>query len=158
MLVPSKAVYSYPNNKPWLSREVADVIKQRLQAFQDHNTEEVERLQKETKKTVQANKRHFRGKVENNLASNNTRQVWTCLQTMTGYKPGKRSLDAEDHQTLANDLNAFYGRFDITDFSRERAVCCSGRVGPAGGQGRSADRRGGETTLPPGLPTQCQWP
>ena len=43
-------------------------------------------------------------------------------QTMTGYKPNKKSLVADDLRKLAHDLNCFYARFDSTDFSAERAV------------------------------------
>ncbi|KAL8583159.1 hypothetical protein ACOMHN_046543 [Nucella lapillus] len=107
MIVPSK-------------QEVGDILRQRHQAFQEGNKEEVKRLQKEVKKTVLANKRRFKEKVESNMASSNSRQVWSSLQTMTGYKPGKKGLDADDLQQLSRDLNTFYGRFDNTDFSAER--------------------------------------
>ncbi|KAL8579300.1 hypothetical protein ACOMHN_010884 [Nucella lapillus] len=120
MIVPSKQVRSFPNNKPWVTKEVGDILRQRQQAFQEGNKEEVKRLQKEVKKTVLANKQRFKEKVESNMASSNSRQVWSGLQTMTGYKPGKKGLDAEDLQQLSRDLNTFYGRFDNTDFSAER--------------------------------------
>jgi hypothetical protein len=120
-LVPSKEVRSYPNNKPWISREVGDVLRQRQQAFQEGDEDEVKRLQKEVRRTVQANKRRFKDRVENNLASGRSRQVWSGLQTMTGYRTGRNSLDSADQQTLANDLSTFFGRFDTTDFSTERA-------------------------------------
>ncbi|KAL8596932.1 hypothetical protein ACOMHN_062302 [Nucella lapillus] len=120
MIVPSKQVRSFSNNKPWVTKEVGDILRQRQQAFQEGNKEEVKRLQKEVKKTVLANKRRFKEKVESNMASSNSRQVWSGLQTMTGYKPGKKGLDAEDLQQLSRDLNTFYGRFDNTDFFAER--------------------------------------
>ncbi|KAL8566693.1 hypothetical protein ACOMHN_050342 [Nucella lapillus] len=120
MIVPSKQVRSFPNNNPWVTKEVGDILRQRQQAFQEGNKEEVKRLQKEVKKTVLANKRRFKEKVESNMASCNSRQVWSGLQTMTGYKPGNKGLDAEDLQQMSRDLNTFYGRFDNTDFSAVR--------------------------------------
>ena len=39
-----------------------------------------------------ANKRRFEDKVENNLASCNSRQVWSGLQAMMDNKPGKKGL------------------------------------------------------------------
>ena len=67
------------------------------------------------------NKKMFRDKVEDSFASNNSRQLWSNLQIMTGYRPNKKPLVAEDHRKLANDLKSFYARFDSTDFSSERA-------------------------------------
>ena len=43
-------------------------------------------------------------------------------RTMTGYKPNKTSLVADDLRKLVHDLNCFYTRFDFTDFSAERAA------------------------------------
>ena len=67
-------------------------------------------------------KKKFRHKVEDSFASNNSRQLWSSLQTMTGYNPNKKSLVADDPRKLAHDLNCFYARFDSTDFSAERAA------------------------------------
>ena len=121
VVVPGKEVRSYPNNKPWITKEVADILRQRQQAFKDGNKAEVRRLHGRVKRTVLANKRRYKDKVEEHLASANSRQVWKGLQTMTGYRPAKKSVDAENQQTLANDLNSFYGRFDVNDYSTERA-------------------------------------
>ena len=68
------------------------------------------------------NKKKFRHKVEDSFASNNSRQQWSSLQSMTGYNPNKKSLVADDPRKLAHDLNCFYSRFDSTDFSAERAA------------------------------------
>jgi hypothetical protein len=121
MLIPTKEVKSFPNNKPWVTREVANVLRERHQAFKAGDTPEVKRLQKEARKVILESKKKFRDKIEDSFASNDTRQVWSGLQTMTGYKPGKRALDVEDQQQLADELNTFYGRFDTADFSTERA-------------------------------------
>lgn len=39
---------------------------------------------------------------------------------MTGYRPNKKALVAEDLRKLADDLNCFYTPFDNTDCSAER--------------------------------------
>lgn len=41
---------------------------------------------------------------------------------MTGYRPNKKPLAAEDLRKLADDLNCFYARFDTIDFSADRAA------------------------------------
>ena len=44
------------------------------------------------------------------------------LQTMTRYKPGKKSVTAEDQQKHVNEQNAFYARFDDTDISAKQSA------------------------------------
>ena len=92
------------------------------EAFRWGSTEDVKRLQKEARKDILQNKKKFRHKVEDSFASNNSRQLWSSLQTMTGYNPNKKSLVADDPRKLAHVLNCFYARFDSTDFSAERAA------------------------------------
>ena len=112
-------LFNYP---PWVTKGIADVLKSRQEAFRRGSTEDVKRLQKEARKEILENKKKFRHKVEDSFASNNSRQLWSSLQTMTGYNPNKKSLVADDPRKLAHDLNCFYARFDSTDFSAERAA------------------------------------
>ena len=44
------------------------------------------------------------------------------LQTMTRYKPGKKSVTTEDQQKHVNEQNAFYARFDDTDISAKQSA------------------------------------
>ena len=92
------------------------------EAFRRGSTEDVKRLQKEARKETLQNKKKFRHKVEDSFASHNSKQLWSSLQTMTGYNPNKKSLVADDPRKLSHDLNCFYARFDSTDFSAERAA------------------------------------
>ena len=122
MLIPTEVVKTYPNNKPWVTKGVADVLKRRQEGFRRGSTEDVKRLQKEARKEILENKKKFRRKVEDSFASNNSRQLWSSLQTMTSYNPNKKSLVADDPRKLAHDPNCFYAHFYSTDFSAERAA------------------------------------
>ena len=85
------------------------------------STEDVKHLQKEARKEIFENKK-FQHRVEDSFASNNSRQLWSSLQTMTGYKLNKKSLVADVLRKLAHDLNCFYAHFYFTDFSAEHAA------------------------------------
>ena len=111
MLIPTEVVKTYPNNKPWVTKGVADVLKRRQEGFRRGSTEDVKRLQKEARKEILENKKKFRRKVEDSFASNNSRQLWSSLQTMTSYNPNKKSLVADDPRKLAHDPNCFYAHF-----------------------------------------------
>ena len=75
MLIPTKVVKTYPNNKPWVTNGIADVLKRRQEAFRRGSTEDVKRLQKEARKEILQNKKKFRHKVEDSFASNNSKQL-----------------------------------------------------------------------------------
>ena len=122
MLVPTKQVKTFPNSKPWATKEVATVLKRRQQAFKDGDKDQVKQLQKEARKVILANKRRFQSKVEESFQSSNSRQLWQNLQTVTDYKPTKKPLATDDPQTLAEELNHFFARFDQRDFSAEQAA------------------------------------
>ena len=152
-------LFNYP---PWVTKGIADVLKSRQEAFRRGSTEDVKRLQKEARKEILENKKKFRHRVEDSFASNNSRQLWSSLQTMTGYNPNKKSLVADDPRKLAHDLNCFYASFDSTDFSAEHAATLAEvnrmeqreEVAERGG----FDRGGGESALQASMSTQCLWP
>ena len=80
----------------------------------------MKRLWKRARKAILESKKKFRVKVEDIFALNNSRELWNSLQTMTGYRPNKKALVAEDLRKLADNLNCFYNLFDDTDCSAER--------------------------------------
>ena len=75
------------------------------------------------KKKMNENK--FRKKIGENFSSSNSRQLWRKkeeekMQTMTGYKPSKEQIDADDAKKFASELNVFYASFALTDVSAEQ--------------------------------------
>ena len=77
--------------------------------------------QKTLNTKIKENKTKFKDKVQANFNSNNSRQFWQGVNTMTGYKPAKKTISTDDPDALANDLNLFYARFDNKDFHKEQA-------------------------------------
>jgi len=122
MLIPVKEVKVYANGKPWVTGDVAGLLKSRQQKFKDGDRDGVKDMQRQLKLKIRENKRKFKKKVEDSFNTNNSRQLWQGLSTMTGYKPGKKSIHAEDPQALAEELNKFYARFDQQDLSTEQAA------------------------------------
>ena len=52
---------------------------------------------------------NFRNKVENSFKTNDSKQLWKKkMQTLTGYKPARKSVDVTNTQVRANELNTFY--------------------------------------------------
>ena len=77
------------------------------------------------KSEVRRAKLTYKEKVEDKLSSKNPGSAWDVMKTMTGLHDSKCRtkvvLDGFDDKTLADELNRFYLRFDVNDFSKECA-------------------------------------
>ena len=77
---------------PWVTRDVADVLKRRQEGFSRDDREAFKQLQKEARTAMLKNKKLL-DKVEDSFASNNSRKLSSSLQTMTGHRPNKKPLN-----------------------------------------------------------------
>ena len=75
MIIPVKEGKDNPNNKPWITKGIADILKQRQQAFEEGSTKEVKAPQKEARNLILQNKKKIRDKLEDSLRSNNPGQM-----------------------------------------------------------------------------------
>lgn len=119
MLVPMREVTVYPNSKPWINKEIAGLLKDRQKLFYQGDRDGVKAKQKEIRQEISESKERYRKKVEDAFGRGSSRRLWEGVNAMTGYKPTKKPIKAEDTQILANDLNTFYARFDQHDFAAE---------------------------------------
>ncbi|KAI3370791.1 hypothetical protein L3Q82_007331 [Scortum barcoo] len=69
-------VRCYPNNKPWVTREVKTVLNKKKAAFRSRDREAMKAAQQEVKHCVKEAKDSYRRKVEQKLRENNMREVW----------------------------------------------------------------------------------
>ena len=76
VLVPVKEVKIHPNNKPWITRDIATLLMQRKQAFREGYMEETKNLRRKVRRQITENKIKFRNKVENSFKTNNSKQLW----------------------------------------------------------------------------------
>ena len=75
---------------------------------------------------------------------------WKAIEKITGYKARKSQLQTGDDARLAKELNSFYTRFDMYDFSDQQKEVMEG-VG--------RDQSGSsEELFPDGEDPQCSWP
>ncbi|KAJ8047182.1 hypothetical protein HOLleu_06113 [Holothuria leucospilota] len=118
-IIPSKQIKCYSNNKPWITKEIKQVINRKKEVFGRGNKEELKVLQKEVKRTVKKEKLAYKRKVEQCFIQNDMKGVWKGLKLMSGYfnSCSKPSVLPGNSFEYANDLNQFYNRFDCYDFS-----------------------------------------
>ena len=91
-IVPSKEVTCYPNNKPWLTKELKQKFIAKRQYIYHKDRLQLKILQKDLDKEIQQCKQNYKRKLEANFSEGNSRQAWKGLQAITGYKTKPKSF------------------------------------------------------------------
>ncbi|KAM9802248.1 interferon gamma receptor 2 isoform X2 [Syngnathus typhle] len=107
-----KPIRIYPNQKPWMTREVHWLLEERDTALSLRSEDEA------LYSTARANLRRgiieaqlaYKRRIEDHLDSNNSQQVWQGVQHLTNYRTTIGA--AEGDASLAEDLNTFFARFE----------------------------------------------
>lgn len=124
-VIPKKVVKIYPNNKPWVSKQLKDLLKKKKSAFKEKNSQELYIVQKEIKREIKRAKWDYKLKVEHKLSQNLLGSAWDSVKSMVGLNDkSKKKVALEGFSSdilLAHELNEFYSRFDNHDFSDEIA-------------------------------------
>ncbi len=123
-VIPKKVVKIYPNNKPWVRKQLKDLLKKKKLAFRQNNLQELHSIQKEIKREIKRAKWDYKLKVEHKLSNNLLGSAWDSIKTMVGQNDKKinKKVSLEGFTSdisLAQELNLFYSRFDKHDFSNE---------------------------------------
>ncbi|KAI4873658.1 hypothetical protein NFI96_009826 [Prochilodus magdalenae] len=101
----------YPNQKPWMNREVRLLLKARNTAFRSGDTQAYSTARAELKRGIIKAKHHYKRKVEDHFSNSNPRCMWQGLQIITDYRAINPSLASSDVSFL-NELNNFYAHFE----------------------------------------------
>ena len=118
--IPTKQVKVFPNNKPWITKRVKEIINKKKGLFKKGDTNALKDVQKQLKRVIAEEKSVYRDKIEGLLTENNMKRVWDGIRLMSGYSNNSKSCHLPTTSTdYANDLNKFFNRFDEHDFSKE---------------------------------------
>lgn len=131
-IINTKEVRVFPNNKPWLTKDMKRCLNDKKTAFLRGDTEGVKNKRKELRAKIQRAKMDFKHKVEDQFCTGNPRQAWKGLNTLMGRRSkGGDDDDLLDTPSFVNDLNRFYGRFDIAHFKdKSNAICLGAHRNP----------------------------
>ena len=107
--VPSKSVTKYPTNSTFCSK----IFKSKDEAIQamSNDTKRFHRTKGDIRKPVRDAKGALKDRLEKKLASNNSRDIWSSIDSITSYK-GLNTTVSSDDSTLPNKLCDYYVRFD----------------------------------------------
>ena len=120
MIVPSKTVKCYANNKPWVTKELKALLNKKKQLLYNKDRPQLKIVQVEINKMIVDCKGNYKRKVEC-MFKGDIKSAWNGLRKLTGMGSKKTIVHNEDRncEDLVNDLNVFYTRFDKHDFSSE---------------------------------------
>lgn len=116
IVIPTKVVKVYPNNKPWVSKQLKTLLNKKKQAFKNNSITELHTIQKDIKREIRRAKLEYKHKVELKLSNNSLGSAWDSVKKMVGLSDKtKKKLALNGYPTdsvLAHELNTFNTRFD----------------------------------------------
>lgn len=106
-----KKIKIFPNQKPWMNREVRLLLKARDAAFRSGDREAYSSARANLRKGICQAKLTHKQKIEEHFNSSDPRRMWQGIQSITDYKP-PNSVPPSSSASLPDELNHFYARFD----------------------------------------------
>lgn len=119
LVVPIKEVKTFPNNKPWVTKDLKCLLNEKKVALASGNKNFIKNVQKELNVKIKDAKLMYKNKVENLFRTNKTKDAWTGLKHLCGYQTKNSMPDPDNIAEYVNELNRFYARFDDKNFSNE---------------------------------------
>ena len=81
---PPRQVKVYPNNKPWITAEIKQVINRNKKVFGEGNKGELKLIQKELNFVIKREKKVYKNKLESKFCQNDMKKVWDGMRLMSG--------------------------------------------------------------------------
>ncbi len=120
MIIPTKTVKCYPNNKPWVTKDLKVILNEKKEALSKKlSKDKVKDVNTRLKSAIEECKRNYKNKIESLFKDQNTKSAWNGLKCITGYNKKCSLPEVENDYDFAEELNTFYARFDNQDFSKE---------------------------------------
>ncbi|KAK3508864.1 hypothetical protein QTP70_010719 [Hemibagrus guttatus] len=101
----------YPNQKPWMNKEVWLLLKARNTAFRSGDTQAYSTSRANLMRGIKKAKYCYKLKVEEHFSNSDPRRMWQGTQAINNYKPSNSTLNDTDVSFL-NKLNDFYAHFE----------------------------------------------
>lgn len=116
-IIPSKTVTIYPNNKPWITKELKEILNKKKRIFFTGSALEKKEVNREVKRAIKTAKLQYKNKVEEKFITGDLRSAWQGLKTMASVNTASSPLrtiqvECSTPSSLPDDLNTFYTRFE----------------------------------------------
>jgi hypothetical protein len=119
-IIKTKDVTLYPNTKTWMCKELRTLFHEKDNCLRNINDRtQLKTIQKDINKRIHKCKQDYKTKVEELFHTNCSRDAWKALKKLTGLTKKNVEPSVTNVKAYCDELNVFYSRFDIYDFSRE---------------------------------------
>ncbi|KAK1792063.1 hypothetical protein P4O66_001841 [Electrophorus voltai] len=113
-------IKTFPNQNPWVDKTIREARNSHTAAYNagiiSGNMDEYKSAAYGMRRVLRESKRHYGRKLEPQVQQSGSRSLWQGLWMITDYRsppPGLMSAD----ESLANELNTFFARFEATSSS-----------------------------------------
>ena len=111
-IIPQKTITKYPNNKPYVTKEIKECIRRRRTAFRAGDTAAMKAAERDLEQQMRESRRQRKVRAEQELANSNIKRLWNSIRKMTNMEPTRKPMVAQNECTKANELNDFFMRFE----------------------------------------------
>ena len=118
MIIPTKTIKLFPNNKPWISKSIKDLLNEKKIAFQAGNKKERKVVQTKLQGEIRKAQKEYKEKVEEQFKTGRTKDAWNGIKMITGETKKKArscQMKFEEQAAFSDQLNDFYCRFERSD-------------------------------------------
>ncbi|KAL0186167.1 hypothetical protein M9458_017837 [Cirrhinus mrigala] len=106
-----KQITIYPNQKPWMNKEVRLLLKAHNTAFRSGDAQAYSTSRANLKRGIKKAKHCYKLKLEEHFSNSDPRRMWQGIQAISDYKPS-HSTPTDTNVFFLNELNDFYARFE----------------------------------------------
>lgn len=98
----------YPNNKPYITREIKDCINHKKLAFINKDRMSIKSVQTELNHMLREARRKHKDIIEHNFISMNSKILWDSMKAAANMSTHPKRLIIKNELEMANDLNDFF--------------------------------------------------
>ena len=122
--IPTKEIRVFSNNKPWVTKDLKQVLNKKKRVFFEGTAEGKKQVNKEVKSAIRKAKETYKNKIESKFVGGNFRAAWQGIKNMAAVnnvsdRSGRVSLSGVSDEDLPDVLNSHFTRFERHDFSSE---------------------------------------
>ncbi|KAK1802735.1 hypothetical protein P4O66_021277, partial [Electrophorus voltai] len=118
--IPRITIKKFSNQKPWVDRTICEALNSRIAAYNEGitcgNIDEYKSVSYGVRRAVREAKRRYGKKLETQFQQSGSRSLWQGLRMIMDYRSPPSGLMSAD-ESLANELNTFFARFEATSSS-----------------------------------------
>ena len=91
--IPCKNITVFPNNKPWVTKELKNVINKKKSIFYTGNSQEKKEITREVRNEIRKAKRMYKDKVEHKYSSGDLLATWKGIKSMSSINQRNSDTD-----------------------------------------------------------------